>query len=84
MDSKSVNEVKTTHENEWFEIVLSVVGDTKIASSYHSGSFKTYDEAVIAWEVNYRDRKKNDGHDEYWNKIPMMIQKVTKKVETYW
>jgi len=84
MNSNSVNEVKASHENEWFEIVLSVVSDTKIASSYHSGGFKTFDEAVAVWQTEYRDRKKGDGHDEYWNNIPMMIQKVTKKVEIYW
>lgn len=46
------------------------------ANAFSEKSFTTYEEAVRYWEVEYRDRNKNDGYDEYWRKIPLRIQQV--------
>ena len=39
-------------------------------------SFDTPEEARAHWEINYRDRNKGDGYDEYWNKMPLVIMRT--------
>jgi hypothetical protein len=36
------------------------------------------------WLETFHKRKKNDGFDEYWNNLPMMVQKVEKNITMYW
>jgi hypothetical protein len=36
------------------------------------------------WKDNFQKRKKNDGFDEYWNNLPLMVQKVEKTITMYW
>ena len=65
-----------------FELVTRELGG--LAVSFDSNTFKSKEEAEEHWKVNYKERKKEDNQDEYWNSIPCMIQKVTTQVEQLW
>jgi hypothetical protein len=65
-----------------YQLVLSTTEDGKIPLSYCPMRFSTEKEAVDYWEKEYKHRKVNDGHDEYWNKKPLRIIKIT--TENLW
>jgi hypothetical protein len=39
-------------------------------------SFNSVEEATQYWRINYENRNKKDGHDEYWRKTPLRIQQI--------
>lgn len=47
---------------------------------YHPDYFPKVKEAVKVAKEEYRDRKKNDGYDKYWNTRKLIVQKVVTKI----
>lgn len=68
--------MKTTQT--WFQIRIGA----GVSAGYDPKHFETEAEARAFHKAEYLGRKKNDGHDEYWNSIPVRIEKVTKTTET--
>jgi hypothetical protein len=53
-------------------------------SAYCHVMFTQRGTAEQYWKDNFQKRKKNDGFDEYWNNLPLMVQKVEKTITMYW
>lgn len=48
---------------------------------YYADNFETIEGAIACIKKQYRTRKVGDGHDEYWNKKPLVILKTTETTE---
>jgi len=64
----------------YYEIGCLHGGDT--IQSWHPDTFDTLAQAQHAVITEYRNRKKGDGHDHYWNTIGIRIEKKIIIVET--
>jgi hypothetical protein len=76
---------KTT-VNTTYVLVTSVtnISGVEITNSFAPETFYSVKQATDYWLENYKNRNKGDGNDEYWNKIPLRIQKTIKIVENIW
>jgi len=63
--------------NVKYKLVLELLGEN--VNSWHPTLFDSFSEAVKCWEEEYRGRNKKDGYDEYWNKVPLRIQRIVKQ-----
>jgi len=66
MDNFHKNETKT-----YFQIVDANWG------MYHPKKFETEEEAREVIKAEYKNRSKNDGHDDYWRGRKQVVIKVT-------
>lgn len=73
--------MKTT-TRKYYRLVSDLLGG-EIPNGYHCENFTSKKAAKEIWKAEYRDRKKNDGNDAYWNKVPFMLQRVTETVINY-
>lgn len=48
---------------------------------YHPETFNTFEEAKKVLDVEYTNRNKNDGHNDYWRNRRTGIQRVTVTTE---
>lgn len=48
---------------------------------YHTETFRTEEEARKVVEIEYQNRCKNDGNDEYWKNRKQVILKITRTIE---
>lgn len=65
--------------NTYYQIVTGFFGSTP--NSYSTETFESKEAAEKHFTNEYKNRNKGDGYDGYWNKIPMVIQKVVKSTE---
>lgn len=63
----------------YYQLVLSFIGNS--TNSYAPESFTSEEDAIAYFEKEYKNRCKNDGRDEYWNNLPLYIQKTVSTIE---
>ena len=63
----------------YYQLVLSFIGNS--TNSYAPESFTSEEDAIAYFEKEYKNRCKNDGHDDYWNNLPLYIQKTVSTIE---
>jgi hypothetical protein len=56
---------------------VQLYSGTNSVASYSTESFDTYEEAVLYWEREYKNRNKGDEYDAYWNAKPCVILNET-------
>lgn len=71
-----------TKKSKYYRVVSGLIGNEP--NMYDFETFTSKKAAIEHWKKEYRDRKKGDGYDATWNKVPCMIQKVTETTVNYW
>ena len=57
-----------------YSLILDLLGDRP--NAFHSTRFNSLEEAIKCWEVEFKNRDKKDGYDEYWRQTPLRVQRI--------
>lgn len=72
---KQTNDYHKNGTHTWYEVAFAN------SAAYNTNTFRSIKEAEQCIKDEYRERNKQDGHDDYWRKLPLVILKVTETKE---